>query len=626
MFRTVALASVVAVCSVALAGPLDPPAGPVAPTMKPLDTIEPRRCLNDLLPDEGAVVLVTEPGQYFMSADIVAGPGQHGVRIVAEGRVSIDLNGFSIRGAEGTQNGIDMALAPQASPSSLHVLGAEGAGRSSISGFGGDGVFTAYVADVRCENFDTTDHLGNGLHHLHAENVIHRDIAARNCGSNGVRSACRLTGIRQHKAINVVSTGNGGDGISIEPTDGAINVTLENVVCKENLGHGVHIVEPLVSGRDGGSETVVVKVMYAELGLNGGSGGLYELPVGSKSSVSVSDSTSNENTGDGFAVRVYGPGDAHFGSITVHSRVDYSGNGGHGLVSDNPIFMADSTCSDNVLYGVSGSTGDATTLAMTVERSVIQANTAGGARCGPGRFAVSELRVSDNGGHGLELADGCLVVSNSTVTNNALDGIAVTNGTLNVKSSAIRRNGERGIDCGGTAGAGISPIVVLEDVVCELNGALITGGGGANFDGCQSVTLRRCSFNNNTGYGVRCRSSIGPVRWMAPEMLLQGNSGNGADLDNITGGTLDRCYSSGNGGVGILIGQSCTKVRVTGCSSTDDGIGGIWVLGTGNLIVGCSATSTATGAFDIAPNNSAGVVISGGELPQVRDCNANVVW
>jgi hypothetical protein len=263
---------------------------------------------------------------------------------------------------------------------------------------------------------------------------------------------------------------------------------------------------------------------------------------------------------------------------------------------------------------------------MTVDRCVVKANAAGGARCGPGRFAGIANRISDNGGHGLELVDGCLVVSDTTVTNNTGSGISVTDGTLNVKSSSVRRNGEHGIDCGGGA-AGVSPIVVvLEDVVCELNGALVANTGGANFDGCQSVTLRRCAFNDNTGYGVRCRSSIGPVRWMAPEMILQRNSGNGADLDNITGGVLERCTTAGNGGVGILLGAACTKVRVADCHATDDGAGGIWVTGTGNVIVSCSATANAVGAFNIAPGNASGVVISGAELPQSRDCNANVVW
>ncbi|MEM8834778.1 MAG: right-handed parallel beta-helix repeat-containing protein [Planctomycetota bacterium] len=607
----------------AVAGPIDPPAGPVASTMKSLDTIEPRRCLNDLPPDEGAIVLVTEPGQYFMRADIVAGPGQHGVRIVTSGRVSIDLNGFSIRGETGSQNGIDMVLAPQSPPSSLHVRCGDGSCRGSINGFGGDGVFTSDVRDVRCENFDTTNHLGNGLHHLHAENVIHRDIAARNCGGNGYRSACgRSTGKRQHKAVSCISTGNGGDGISIEPTMGVFDVFFEDIVCTQNSANGVHIVEPLPLARSAtATETVVCKMQRVELALNGGSGVLYELPVGSKSSVLVSDSSSTGNVGDGFALRASGPGDVHFGSITVHDRVRYSGNGASGLVSDNPVHVESSTMSENALYGLDAQGGDPNESCVVMHVCHLISNGGGngggGALLRHGRFSGYSCVVSDNEGTGIETGDGCLLLTDCSVNNNQGDGV-LTNGTLNVVSSNFRRNTGSGVRC-------VNGECVADDMVCEFNGSA-SSGGGAVFTDCPTVTLRRCVFNDNTGNGVTASSTVGPIRWMAPEMVLSRNSGHGAQLDNITGGHLERCVTSGNGGTGILIGMTCTKVRVDRCHATDDGAGGIWVLGTGNIIVGCTATANPVGAFDVRQGNASGPIISAGELASSCNPNANVIY
>jgi hypothetical protein len=610
-----ALVVILGLAAVAHAGDLNPPPGPVSPTMKPLDTIEPRRCLNDLPPDEGAVVLVTEAGQYFMRADIVAGAGQHGVRIVASGDVSIDLNGFSIRGVAGSVNGIDMALPQQGPPSSLHVRCGDGSCRSSISGFGGDGVFTSHVLDVRCESFDSSGHGGRGLHHLHAQNVVHRDIAARNCGGDGMRSASGLaTGKRRHKAFTCVSTGNGGDGISIEPTTGDFEVVLDDVSCSENGVNGLHVVEPAAAG---GSETLVVKMGRMEMGLNGGSGVLIELQRDSSLAISMDSSSCYGNTGDGFTVRSLGAG-PHFGAAVAISSSRFMSNGGHGVSMDNPMYATNSTCADNALYGATCSTGDATTLAMHLDRCEVRANGSGGARTVRGRFACVSSQISDNLGHGMEVNDGCLLVTDSSSTANTGDGANVV-GTLNVDSSTFRRNGGNGVSCS-------SGSCVAEGMVCELNGALGAGGSGAVFDGCPTVTLRRCVFNENDGDGVRCSSPIGPVRWMAPESLASRNGGDGFDLNDCVGASLDRCVSTGNGGTGFRLGASFNSGRVERCHSSGNTSGEFSVSGAGNLILRCRATFNAVGAYDVAPGNVLAPVVDPTGLPANRNPDANLVY
>src|SRR5438552_610996 len=51
------------------AGSLAPPAGPVAPTMKPLDEIEPRIAIDAIntAGDAGSIFKVTQPGSYYLT-------------------------------------------------------------------------------------------------------------------------------------------------------------------------------------------------------------------------------------------------------------------------------------------------------------------------------------------------------------------------------------------------------------------------------------------------------------------------------------------------------------------------------------------------------------------------------
>jgi hypothetical protein len=78
-----------------LAGPLDPPDGPVAPTHKTLTQVEPRTPI-----DQSRVpVLIAERGSYYLTEDLQpVGFNDPVVSIVADD-VTLDLNGFTIIGA-----------------------------------------------------------------------------------------------------------------------------------------------------------------------------------------------------------------------------------------------------------------------------------------------------------------------------------------------------------------------------------------------------------------------------------------------------------------------------------------------------------------------------------------------
>lgn len=86
--------------SVALAGPLDPPSGPVAPTMKTLTEVEPRIAINaaNTPGNAAALYVISQPGSYYLTGNVTGVAGKTSVLASCGGRVTIDLNGFQITG------------------------------------------------------------------------------------------------------------------------------------------------------------------------------------------------------------------------------------------------------------------------------------------------------------------------------------------------------------------------------------------------------------------------------------------------------------------------------------------------------------------------------------------------
>jgi hypothetical protein len=70
-------------------GPLTPPPGAPAPTMKTLEQIEPRTPISAL------PFTISSPGSYYVSGDLVVVANQHGISIDAS-NVTLDLGGFEL--------------------------------------------------------------------------------------------------------------------------------------------------------------------------------------------------------------------------------------------------------------------------------------------------------------------------------------------------------------------------------------------------------------------------------------------------------------------------------------------------------------------------------------------------
>jgi len=131
--RSVLLLAVIAASTTcAVAGPLTPPAGPIAPTLKTLNEVEPRTLINATnTPGIGTNLFnIAQPGSYYLGADLIVPSGFSGIVINASD-VTIDLNGFAIRGQPGSLDGIRTAGTTRRN---LAVL------NGSIASMGEDGI------------------------------------------------------------------------------------------------------------------------------------------------------------------------------------------------------------------------------------------------------------------------------------------------------------------------------------------------------------------------------------------------------------------------------------------------------------------------------------------------------
>ncbi len=91
-----------ATLALALAGPLDPPAGPLTPTYKTLTEVEPRTALSQANTpgDADSIFRITQPGSYYLTGNLAGVAGKSGIEIAAS-NVTIDLGGFELRGMLG---------------------------------------------------------------------------------------------------------------------------------------------------------------------------------------------------------------------------------------------------------------------------------------------------------------------------------------------------------------------------------------------------------------------------------------------------------------------------------------------------------------------------------------------
>ena len=214
------LTAAVFVAYSAWAGPLDPPAGAVAPTMKTLVEVEPRIAVNatNTPGDASSLFKITQPGSYYLTGNITGVVGKHGIAIVASG-VTLDLNGFDVAGVAGSLDGVSVTVN---GVRNIAVV------NGSVRNWGGDGLDLQPfgVSNCRLSDVLASFNTGNGL-------FIGVGCTVTNCSAqdnitDGINTAvgCAVS--------NCTALNNTGNGITLGGSS-----TLVNCTAFGNLSHGI---------------------------------------------------------------------------------------------------------------------------------------------------------------------------------------------------------------------------------------------------------------------------------------------------------------------------------------------------------------------------------------------------
>lgn len=234
-----ALTLAAALAGALIAGPLNPPAGPVASTYKTLSEVEPRTPLSQATTpgSASATFVISQPGSYYLTANLAGSAGKNGIEIAASD-VTIDLRGFEVRGLATSLDGIVVTLSAQ---TNIKVHG------GAFRGWGGNAIdltlaANAVVRDVQVSGAGTTGiQTGEGAMVLSSSSRLGgahgivagagsrvADCIASDNTTDGISAGtyCTITGCN--------AFGNGSDGI----LGGAMS-TMSGCTAQTNSGVGI---------------------------------------------------------------------------------------------------------------------------------------------------------------------------------------------------------------------------------------------------------------------------------------------------------------------------------------------------------------------------------------------------
>jgi len=244
------------------AGNLNPPVGPVAPTHKTLTEVEPRIAVNATTTpgDADSLYKITQPGSYYLTGNIQGVVGKHGVEIATSG-VTLDLNGFELRGTAGSLDGVSATVIGL---TCVKVL------NGSVRSWGEDGVDLGAIGvnNCRVEGVLASGNAGYGIVVGQSSIVSHcsaslntasgflagdgctlSDCSASSNANNGfiAKNGCALAGCSaNNNAIHGITAINGctvSNCAAYHNTTNGINATLGSAVVdcssKGNTENGI---------------------------------------------------------------------------------------------------------------------------------------------------------------------------------------------------------------------------------------------------------------------------------------------------------------------------------------------------------------------------------------------------
>jgi len=273
-------ATVVAVAAfLSNAGPLTPPAGPIASTNKTLAEVEPRIAVNATNTPGSATALfvISQPGSYYLTGNIVGVAGKNGIEITAS-NVTLDLSGFTLQGVAGSLDGVRVSV------SATGVAVENGV----AAAWGSDGVDMLNPSSSTLRAVRAVSNVGSGLR-IGSFSVVDTCVASGNAFS-GIIAGLSCT------IANSTTEGNGGSGISA--STGAVIVACAargNAFTGISASTGSHVSQSTAIANTGdGFFLGTGSVISGCSAMSNGDDGIVANP-----GCTVVDNAASSNTGDG---------------------------------------------------------------------------------------------------------------------------------------------------------------------------------------------------------------------------------------------------------------------------------------------------------------------------------------
>lgn len=433
-FLVPALSAVVAAIAIPhqtiLAGPLTPPPGPVTST----PGAEARIALNttNTPGDATAKFIISQPGSYYLTGnvDVSALVNTSAIRVAAND-VTIDLNGFIVKGAGGNVAPLILVVGSGAGSNKGNVTARNGTLRDG----GGDGLnaLTNSAENIRLYDVVSRSNLGSGF--VLTNRSFVQNCTAHNNGNLGFNA----TGASNCTFVNCTADANTNNGIAggnatilqgcLSTANGAFGFLLGNsssatgCVARANLSTEWFV-----------SSTCTLLNCTADNAATTGSGFLLNDNC-SLTNCSAVGSAGFAGFSGGNACSYIScsasAGSAGFSSGARSSYTNCSANGtsGNGFSVGTGSNVSNCSASSNTAVGILATTGS------TVSNCTVYLNGSDGIRVSNGGSLVNNT-ARDNTGVGINCTGGNNRIEGNAVTSNTAGGISVPGGCIVVRNYA----------------------------------------------------------------------------------------------------------------------------------------------------------------------------------------------